>query len=73
MRSKQTLSVIVEEHLAFTRQEAIELFELNALSSEHARVALDRSHGRAALLAAEIFNDSDKAVRGASLPAPNAI
>ncbi|MDQ3175266.1 MAG: AAA family ATPase, partial [Acidobacteriota bacterium] len=41
MRSKQTLSFIAEEYLAFTRQEAIELFESYALSVEHATIALD--------------------------------
>jgi LuxR family transcriptional regulator, maltose regulon positive regulatory protein len=51
MRSKQTLSVITEEYLAFTRQEAIELFESYELSIEHATIALDHTHGRAAPLA----------------------
>jgi LuxR family transcriptional regulator, maltose regulon positive regulatory protein len=75
MRSKQTLSVIAEEHLAFTRQEAIELFETYALSSEHARIALDHTHGRAAQLTrfAEMLNGSDKGVPTAGLPATSAI
>lgn len=51
MRSKQTLSVIEEETLAFTRQEAMELFESQALSSEQANIALDHTRGRAAALA----------------------
>lgn len=51
MRSKQTLSVIDEQTLAFTRQEAIELFESHGLSSEHASIALDHTRGRAAALA----------------------
>ncbi len=50
MRSKQTLSVIEEEVLAFTRQEAIELFKTYGLSSEQANIALDHAHGRAAAL-----------------------
>jgi len=63
MRSKQTLSVIAEEYLAFTRQEAIELFESHALSSEHATIALDHTHGRAAPLArfASTLTDSEMA------------
>jgi LuxR family maltose regulon positive regulatory protein len=52
MRSKQTLEVIDEATLAFTREEAVELFETYGLSGEHARVAFDRTHGRAAALAA---------------------
>lgn len=50
MRSKQTLSVIEEEVLAFTRQEAVELFESHGLSSEQANIALDHANGRAAAL-----------------------
>jgi LuxR family maltose regulon positive regulatory protein len=50
MRSKQTLSVIDEAALAFTRPEAIELFESFRLTSEQANVALDHTHGRAAAL-----------------------
>ena len=48
MRSKQTLSVLDEETLAFTRDEAIQLFGEYGLSSEQACIALDHSHGRAA-------------------------
>lgn len=51
MRSKQTLMVIDEETLAFTRTEALELFENHGLTGEHARIALDHTHGRAAALA----------------------
>jgi LuxR family maltose regulon positive regulatory protein len=50
MRSKQTLSVIEEDTLAFTRHEAVELFESYGLSREQASVALDHTHGRAAAL-----------------------
>ena len=50
MRSKQTLSVIDEATLAFTRPEANELFESYGLTSEQASVALDHTHGRAAAL-----------------------
>jgi LuxR family transcriptional regulator, maltose regulon positive regulatory protein len=50
MRSKQTLSVIGEDYLAFTRLEAVELFDSYGLSSEHAVIALDHTHGRAAAL-----------------------
>jgi LuxR family transcriptional regulator, maltose regulon positive regulatory protein len=50
LRSKQSLVVIEEEALAFTRPEAIALFESYGLSSEQASIALDHSHGRAAAL-----------------------
>jgi LuxR family transcriptional regulator, maltose regulon positive regulatory protein len=50
MRSKQSLVVIDEAALAFTRPEAITLFESYGLSSEQANIALDHSHGRAAAL-----------------------
>jgi LuxR family maltose regulon positive regulatory protein len=50
LRSKQSLAVIEEEALAFTRPEAIALFESYGLSSEQANIALDHSHGRAAAL-----------------------
>jgi len=52
MRSKQTLSVIEEELLAFTRQETIDLFKSYGLSSEQATLALDHGNGRAAALTA---------------------
>src|SRR5712691_11241337 len=51
MRSKQTLEVIDEATLAFTPEEAVELFETYGLSSEQARYAFERTHGRAAALA----------------------
>ncbi len=50
LRSKQSLVVIEEEALAFTRPEAIALFESLGLSSEQASIALDHSHGRAGAL-----------------------
>jgi LuxR family maltose regulon positive regulatory protein len=50
MRSKQSLVVINEETLAFTRAEAIELFESYGLSQDQACIALDHTHGRAAAL-----------------------
>jgi LuxR family maltose regulon positive regulatory protein len=70
MRSKQTLSVIEEEVLAFTRQETIELFERYGLSSEQANIALDHAHGRAAALSgfAETLNESEKGVRAQTYP-----
>lgn len=52
MRSKQTLEVIDEATLAFTRPEAFELFATYGLSGELARAAYDRSRGRASSLAA---------------------
>jgi LuxR family maltose regulon positive regulatory protein len=51
MRSKQTLAVIDEEMLKFTRQEAIELFGSLGLSAEQACIALDHTNGRASALA----------------------
>ena len=59
MRSKQTLEVIDESSLAFTREEAVELFESYGLSRELAYLAFDRTHGRAAALAkyAEVFKE----------------
>jgi hypothetical protein len=50
MRSKQTLSVIDEETLSFTRDEAITLFQRYGLTPEQATIALDHSNGRAAAL-----------------------
>ena len=50
MRSKQTLYVIDEETLSFTRDETIRLYEQYGLSLEQASIALDHSHGRAAAL-----------------------
>jgi LuxR family maltose regulon positive regulatory protein len=50
MRSKQSLVVMDEETLAFTRSEAIALFETYGLSSDQATIALDHTHGRAGLL-----------------------
>jgi LuxR family maltose regulon positive regulatory protein len=50
MRSKQTLSVIDEDILAFTRDEAIILFQHYGLTPEQASIALDHSRGRAAAL-----------------------
>jgi ATP/maltotriose-dependent transcriptional regulator MalT len=71
MRSKQTLSVITEEHLAFTREEAIELFEHCALSSEQASIALDHTHGRAASLVrfAAMLIDREKTIASTGRPA----
>jgi LuxR family maltose regulon positive regulatory protein len=74
MRSKQTLSVIPEEDLAFTRQEAVELFESYELSSEHASIALDHTNGRAAPLArfATTLTDREKSAPSTGLPASSA-
>jgi len=52
MRSKQTLAVLNDETLRFTRQEVLELFAGKGLSSEQAFIALDHTRGRAAALAA---------------------
>ena len=50
MRSKQSLVVIDEEALAFTRPEAASLFESFGLTRDQANIALDHTHGRAAAL-----------------------
>lgn len=50
MRSKQTLAVIDEETLTFTREEAVLLYEMYGLTQEQASIALDHSHGRASAL-----------------------
>lgn len=50
MRSKQSLVVIDEATLAFTRSEAITLFESYGLSRNQASIALDYTHGRACAL-----------------------
>jgi LuxR family transcriptional regulator, maltose regulon positive regulatory protein len=51
MRSKQTLEVIDEDSLAFTREETVELFESHGLSRQLAYLAFDRTNGRAGALA----------------------
>ncbi len=50
MRSKQSLVVIDESALAFSRSEAVALFESYELSPEQASIALDHTHGRAGAL-----------------------
>jgi LuxR family maltose regulon positive regulatory protein len=50
MRSKQTLAVIDEHSLAFSREETVALFESYGLSREHAYLAFDRTNGRAGAL-----------------------
>ncbi len=52
MRSKQTLLLVDEDTLAFTRAEATELFASHNLTRDQASNALDHTHGRAAALAA---------------------
>lgn len=51
MRSKQTLAVIDEATLAFTREEAVALFEAFGLTRQQAYLAFDRTNGRAGSLA----------------------
>jgi LuxR family maltose regulon positive regulatory protein len=51
MRSKQTLAVIDEATLAFTREEAVILFETYGLTRQQAYLAFDRTNGRAGALA----------------------
>ena len=69
LRSKQSLMVLNEEALAFTRPEAILLFETYGLSAEQATIALDHSHGRAAALdefAAFLSKSADRGSIGAA-------
>jgi LuxR family maltose regulon positive regulatory protein len=54
MRSKQTLKVIEEATLAFTREEAVELFKLYGLPDWTARLAFEQTQGRVAALAARV-------------------
>lgn len=51
MRSKQTLDVIDELSLAFTREETVDLFETYGFSRQLAYLAFDRTSGRAGALA----------------------
>jgi LuxR family maltose regulon positive regulatory protein len=51
LRSKQMLGVLDETEMAFTFDEAVDLFKTYGLGEEHARVALRRTHGRAAAIA----------------------
>jgi LuxR family maltose regulon positive regulatory protein len=75
MRSKQTLLVIEEEFLGFTRQEAIELFQTHELSSELVSIALDLTHGRAAPLIAfaTMRAAEEKSVPNTGIPASNSV
>ena len=50
MRSKQSLVVIDEAALAFTRSEAAVLFDSYGLSTEQVSICLDHTHGRAGAL-----------------------
>ena len=50
MRSKQTLCLVEEAALAFTPQEAADLFASYGLAGRDARAALEQSQGRAAAL-----------------------
>src|SRR5438445_8267623 len=52
LRSKQMLRVLDETELAFTLQEAVELFKTYGLADEHARAGMRRTKGRAATIAA---------------------
>jgi LuxR family maltose regulon positive regulatory protein len=69
MRSKQTLEVLDEAALAFTREEAVSLFETFGLSGEHARLAFDRTNGRAAALANYAIALSKSQIENAKAPA----
>ena len=50
MRSKQTLCLVEETGLAFTPQEAADLFAVYGLTAREARAALEQTRGRAAAL-----------------------
>ena len=51
LRSKQMLRVLEETELAFSLEEVIALFETYGLGEEPARIAWDRTNGRAATVA----------------------
>jgi LuxR family maltose regulon positive regulatory protein len=51
LRSKQMLRVLDEAEMAFTLDEAVDLFRTYGLGEEHARVALRLTNGRAATIA----------------------
>ena len=51
LRSKQMLRVLEEAEMAFTFDEAVDLFKTYGLGEEHARVALRHTNGRAATIA----------------------
>ena len=67
LRSKQRLFVINEHMLAFTEAEAEELFASYGLGAEEARMALERTGGRAAGLHAAAI----RAFVGLGAPAPS--
>jgi LuxR family maltose regulon positive regulatory protein len=73
MRSKQSLVLIDEAALAFTRSEAAELFESYGLSGEQAGIALDHTHGRAAALdeSAILLQQSETRVSGGPCQSDN--
>lgn len=50
LRSKQMLRVVDENELAFTFEEALELFRTYGLNEEHARVAWAQTNGKAATI-----------------------
>ena len=51
LRSKQMLRVVEETELAFTLDEAVQLFETYGLSEQHSAIAMCLTHGRAAAIA----------------------
>ena len=51
LRSKQMLRVLEEAEMAFTFDEAVDLFDTYGLGAEHARVALRHTNGRAVTIA----------------------
>lgn len=69
MRSKQSLVVIDEATLAFTRSEAVALFESYGLSCNQASIALDHTHGRARALdeAAVFLQNSERTLQQLSM------
>ena len=67
MRSKQILTVIDEETLAFSKLEAAELFERYGLSAEQSSIAVDHTRGRAASLVSLVMR-----LRESELRTPNA-
>lgn len=64
MRSKQTLCVIEEPTLLFTKVEATRLFASYGLSTAQAEAALEQTHGRASTLdtLARLLGDTESAI-----------
>ena len=70
LRSKQSLSVVEEESLAFTEAEALELFATYGLGEDVARIAARTTRGRASQLDAVARSLADHPPVHLPLPSP---